>query len=172
MENEDKVDKVDKVDKELNEASKKWIGEAEKIKTVDQLAKFITHLKKDYDHDYGSIILAMRAGMVATFHVMDEDEGITGFQADILFKSLMMEMLYRDNKCGVRLIDFDKMLYPQHKSSFTTISKDTWDKVQAEAKAKVKALQGIPAAPEVKAHWQSIIDGKVPFGLKVKEKDE
>ena len=58
-----------------------------------------------------------------------------------------------------------KLDYPQYENSFSkTISKYTWEKLQEEAKRKLEEGVGVD---KVQEHWQSIIDGVVPFGYEV-----
>ena len=64
------------------------------------------------------------------------------------------------------MIDYDDMLYPQYDDKFDkTINTHTFNTLQNEAK---KLLEDT-AHPVVKAHWQSIVDGVVPFGYKIKD---
>lgn len=71
-----------------------------------------------------------------------------------------------DNKCGLRLIDYDDMLYPQYEEKMDkTISKANWEVLQKEAKKKLETVK--EAHPKVIEHWQSIVEGNVPFGYKV-----
>ena len=61
---------------------------------------------------------------------------------------------------------YDNMLYPQYEEKMDkTIRKSNWDYIQSEAK---KNLENTPYAhPNVIKHWQSIVDGIVPFGYRV-----
>ena len=62
------------------------------------------------------------------------------------------------------------MLYPQYEYKYEkTIDKITWENLQKAAK---KNLEESPDAhPDVIKHWQSIVDGNIPFGYKIKKED-
>lgn len=51
---------------------------------------------------------------------------------------------------------------------FCSISPDTWKWLREEAGKRLEANDGRTHASVV-AHWQSIRDGHVPFGLQVRE---
>ena len=66
------------------------------------------------------------------------------------------------------------MLFPQcapiYKSmSNRTIPQDAWEYLQTEAQRLID--EDGQYHPKVKAHWHTIVAGKVPFGYKVKEDD-
>ena len=48
-----------------------------------------------------------------------------------------------------------------------TIPRITWECLRETAKEKLKKRQD--ANEEVVEHWQSIVDGKIPFGFKIRE---
>ena len=83
------------------------------------------------------------------------------------------EWWYRNTKSGLKIIDYDRMLYPQYEDLFEkTIGRDIFEKLQELAKEKLEnAGKGYEVHPDVIAHWKSIIDGVVPFGY-VLEKEE
>jgi len=62
------------------------------------------------------------------------------------------------------------MLYPQYKHQFEkTISEDTWKFLQNKAAEEIASKELLHK--DVRKHMQSIIDGKIPFGYKIKEED-
>ena len=78
------------------------------------------------------------------------------------------QWMYPNNMCGLKLVNYDNMLYPQDSDHFEkTISSDVWNKIQAQAKELLAETTN--AHPVVRAHWQSIVDGQVPFGYVVKD---
>ena len=135
--------------------------------TPDKLDTFLKHLMDDYHHDYGTICHALAAGGVATMWAMNKhpEGGITGFQASaIMWEVVQHWMSY---KGPLRLVQFDHMLYPQYAEIFDrTITKYTWEYLQKTAKEQLEQKDG-HACKDVVAHWQSIVDGKVPFGYTV-----
>lgn len=144
----------------------KWYLDAEKM-TMEELPEFLRHLVEDYEHDYGTICHALAAGSLATTHAMNKTEqgGITGFQSG----AIMWEFI-RHWGIGIngpmQLIRYENMLYPQYWEYFTTISESTWKWLQREAKRKLK--ESPDAHPDIKAHWEKIVNGKVPFGYVIK----
>lgn len=159
------------ITEEMN-VHKEWYEEARK-QSVDTLEDFIKHLMGDYGHDYGTYCHAIAASMMATLYSINHSEeygGITGFQASCIMWEIVRRMCFSDNKTGLRLINYDNMLYPQYEYKFKekTITKGTFEALQKEAKEKLEEDDGF-AHPAVVAHWQSIVDGEVPFGYQVKE---
>ena len=147
-----------------------WHKKAKSMKPED-LPEFFRHLTEDYHHDYGTVCHAMAAIGLAAMWAFNKSEGarggITGFQAGCVMWEVIRHMNYEDNKCGLRLLNMDDLLYPQYEHKFCSISSDTWEAVKKEAQ---KRLSGRGAAhPDVVAHWESIVNGKVPFGLKIED---
>ena len=63
--------------------------------------------------------------------------GITGFQAGCVMWQIIRHMNYENNKCGLRLLDMDNLLYPQYEYKFHSIDSDIWKAVQKEAENKI-----------------------------------
>lgn len=147
---------------------KEWYKEAGE-QTMDTLNSFINHIMNDYEHDYGTVCHAFAACALATIYACDKTEqgGITGFQSSMVMWEIVRQLLYPNNKCGLRMINFDDMLYPQCDYKFDkTINSHSFNTLQNEAK---KLLEEDSAHPLVMEHWQSIVDGVVPFGYKIKD---
>ena len=147
-----------------------WYKRAYNMKP-DDFPEFFRELTEDYEHDYGTVCHAMAAIGLAAMWAFNKSEGarggITGFQAGCVMWEVIRHMNYENNKCGLRLLDMDDLLYPQYEHKFTAISKDTWDAVKKEAQNRL--LERGNAHPDVVAHWESIVNGKVPFGLKIED---
>jgi hypothetical protein len=146
----------------------KWSKKLNERVTVEELPEFLTEMLKD-SNDYGSIARALGYGAVVTARAMDRSPqgGITGFQAGFVMWTFIRERQYSSNKCGLKILDFDKLLYPQYDDYFTnTISTSNWKILQEEAK---KNLVSRGATDRIRAHWQSIADGVLPFGFVVKD---
>jgi len=144
-----------------------WYATAKK-QTLDSLPEFLRHLADDYGHDYGTICHALAAGAVAAATALNHSDtgGITGFQAG----AVMWEFIrnWNGEKGPMRLVQYKDMLYPQHNDVFAqTIDSKTWQWLQDEARKCLAASDG--AHPAVKAHWESIVAGDVPFGYVVKD---
>lgn len=140
---------------------------ADKAMTLETLPAFLKELA-DYRHDYNTICYAVTAGAVATAWALNRtpNGGITGFQAG----AVMWEFMDAWNgvKAPARLLKFEDALYPQYADKFCSISPDTWKWLREEAGKRLEANDGRTHASVV-AHWQSIRDGHVPFGLQVRE---
>lgn len=146
-----------------------WYAEAKKQKP-DTLMKFIDHVMNDYFHDYGTVCHAIAACAIAAACAADATSqgGITGFQAGFVLWGFIRQWMYENNKCGLKLVDYDNMLYPQYREKFEkTIPNGVWEKLQEEARQLLKDDKF--AAFEVKRHWESIVDGNVPFGYTVEK---
>lgn len=159
--------KLDEESKEFKDIKKDWFKQARCIKTTNGLIKFINHLLNDYEHDYGTVVHAISAMALATAWMSASIEGITGFQAGCVMWDFVRYWLFEDNKVGLKLFNYDDMLYPQNEYKYEkTISEDVWKKLKEEAQNKLSSDSN--AHPTVIKHWESIVDGKVPFGYEVK----
>lgn len=223
-----------------------WYKRAKSMKP-DEFPEFFREMTEDYVHDYGTVCHAMAAVGLAAMFAFNNSEGarggITGFQAGCVMWQVIIYMNYQSNKCGLRLLDMDNLLYPQYEHKFHSISSGAWKAVQKEAKNKIseskakheKYLKEMEqykldldkfkedvkefelkhpeypkyeddpkfyehlrygnaeewnkekekeengflftpmepydnaAHPNVIAHWESIVNGKVPFGLRIED---
>jgi hypothetical protein len=142
-----------------------WYNDARNQRT-DTVAEFITRLMNDYEHDYGTVCHALAACAIAAASSADKEEqgGITGFQAGAVMWQFIQKWMHEDGP--MRLVKYDKMLYPQYEDDFDkTLSGHTWEWLQNKAGEKLQDPGG--AHPAVAAHWQSIVDGTVPFSYRV-----
>ena len=118
----------------------RWFEEARK-QTVDTLPEFVRHLVENYQHDYGTICHAITAAGLAGKYAVENSPtgGITGFQAGCCMWGIVRQWSYKNNKCGLRILDFDKLLYPQYENMFKSISisKDSLEMVRKEAAARI-----------------------------------
>ena len=150
-----------------------WLKEAHE-QTLETLPKFIDHLMNDYEHDYGTCVKAAAAAMVGTFAAFNKQEGFTGFQVGFI-PWMMMDEFWGESKVGRKVIDFDKMLYPQYDFMYEkTIRPKTFARLKEVAKEKIeKADKAIANGdnnsvhPSVYRHWKSIAEGNIPFGYKI-----
>lgn len=143
-----------------------WFKEA-KLQTLNTLPSFMEHVINDYVHDYGTVCHAVSACALAAAWAANRSEGarggITGFQAGFTLFDFIFQWQYPSNKTGLRIINYDDMLYPQYQYKFEkTIGKSTWESLQKEAKTRLEERGRL--ADRVKAHLESIVNGSVPFG--------
>lgn len=147
------------------------------IKTIKELAAYIKKVEKNCNYDYGVAPRAIAQAALATAWYLADKMGITGFQAGFVMWDFLLGWQFTDNKCGLKVVDYDNMLYPQYDHKFEKyIPAYVWEHLQAEAKNKLEKNakeemehHGWVAHPCVVEHWQSIVDGVVPFGYKVKD---
>jgi hypothetical protein len=144
--------------------------EAKKVANPGELSKFVGRLITDYTHDYGTICHAVAASAIAGANCMNHSPqgGITGFQAGAIFWEFYGAWMHE--KGPARLQRMDDLLYPQMEHKFKTISPDTWKYVQEEAKKNLADKSEVGVHPDVAVHWQSIVAGKIPFGLQIEER--
>ena len=149
-----------------------WFEEATE-QTIETLPQFVNHIMNDYDHDYGTICHAIAAcSLAAAWAANQHEQGhITGLQASFVMWDFIKEWMYSGNQSGLRIVDYDDMLYPQYENKFDkVISKETFKSIQKAAQERLDEVkQGREAHPDVIKHWESIVAGNVPFGYKIKE---
>lgn len=166
---------------------KEWFKEATG-QTVESLPEFINHLMNDYEHDYGTIVHAIAACAIAAAWAADRTEngGITGFQASFVMWDFIRQWSKPNNKCGLKLVDYDDFLFPQYDYKYEkTLSKDNWEAIQKEAERMLEEIDANQKEaeeragevdvrhphphPDVVKHWQAIVAGNVPFGYRIRE---
>lgn len=139
------------------------------IKSFDNLTAFLEDVSKNYGTGYGECVRAIGQAILATADYLGHEFGITGFQAGCIMWEFISEWTDFGDEVGAKILDYDKMLYPQYEHDFQkVISSKTWENLQKAAKARLDCdTEG--ACGNVIDHWRSIIDGKVPFGYVVKD---
>ena len=143
--------------------------ERKNIDTFDDLINFLRNIQDNYNCGYGEAPRAIAQASLAVAWYLADEFGITGFQASFVMWDFIKDWLFSSNECGMHLVDYDLMLYPQYEDKFQkTIAPDTFDALQNKAKRLIET-DGDNAHPAVIEHWKSIAAGKVPFGYVVKE---
>ena len=136
------------------------------IKTFDDLITFLKDVKDNYGNGYGEAPRAMAQAVLAVAWYLSSEFGITGFQAGFVMWDFIQGWTKTHNECGLKLVDYDDMLYPQYDYHFEkTISSAVWESLQKQAKINLESNE--LAADRVIAHWKSITYGNVPFGYTV-----
>lgn len=164
------MSEVTKITEEMG-VHKEWKTQA-KEQTVETIGEFVRHLAEDYDHDYGTIVHAITSAMIAVGTAIDRSKqgGITGFQASCIPWPIIREYMGVKGESGARIVNYDDLLYPQHEHKFNQISQDCWDKIQFRAQENLKDKPD--AHPNVRAHWESLVEGKIPFGFTLEPVEE
>ena len=143
--------------------------ERKSIDTFDDLVNFLRNIQDNYNCGYGEAPRAIAQASLAVAWYLANEFGITGFQASFVMWDFIKDWLFSSNECGMRLINYDNMLYPQYEDEFQkTIAPDTFDALQNKAKRLIET-NGDHAHPAVIEHWKSIAAGNIPFGYVVKE---
>ena len=179
--------------KEELQAKRREIGE-----DFDKLVEFLKDVRDNYNTDYGTAPRAIAQASVATAWYLAYVFGITGFQAGFVMWDFIRDWQYRNNECGLKIIDYDNMLYPQYEYKFTekTISKRQWEALQKKAQKEIDRIQETVESynrnqaegmekfinkegrdwvetdfcnVRVLNHWKSIVEGIVPFGYRVED---
>ena len=149
---------------------KEWYEQARNVRTPGQLSAFCKHLTNRYEHDYGTICHAVAAAAVAGAVCINRDKkqgGISGFQSQAVFWEFAKNWMHWDGP--MRILRYEEMLYPNCEDSFKrVISASTFKYLQEMSRQSLKEFP--KAHPSVTSHWQSICDGKVPFGYEIEGK--
>ena len=136
------------------------------IKTFDDLVAFLKDVRDNYGNGYGEAPRAMAQAALAVAWYLSSEFGITGFQAGFVMWDFIQGWTKTHNECGLKLVDYDDMLYPQYDYKFErTISSSVWENLQKQAKENLESNEH--ASQNVITHWKSIVSGKVPFGYTV-----
>lgn len=148
----------------------KWYKKAEGTKSTEDLAN-LTNMLTSFKHDYNTSAIAPAVAALAAAHLVGGKLGITGFQAGAVFWEFFREWnpFLCDKDSPAIIVIYQNMLYPQYEHKFTDkiLDKGTWEWLQKKAR-ELLDNQDDPH-PDVKTHWQSIVDGIVPFGYTVKK---
>jgi hypothetical protein len=149
---------------------KEWYAEAKK-QTIDTLPQYMTHILNDFPLTYDTIVYAVSACALAAAYAADNSPhgGITGFQASFVMWEFIRQWCFPTNKCGLKIVNYDDMLYPQYRYKFEKrITEDEWHilKKQAEFLLTNKTF----VHPDVKQHWENISAGIIPFGYEIEKK--
>lgn len=160
--------KEQKVITEEMHLEEEWYKRAKSM-NMSGLMPFVREMVNDYWHDYSTAVHAVAASAVAAAWATCRKIGLSGFQASIVMWFFIKHWYKTSNETGLKLIDYDDMLYPQYEYRFEkTISPGNWESVQKKAQKLLDDDKGL-AGLLVKEHWQDIVDGKVPFGYVVKD---
>lgn len=144
-----------------------WYAEAKK-QTLETLPQYMTHILNDFPLDYNTIVYAVSACALAAAYAADNSPrgGITGFQAGFVMWEFIRQWCYPNNKCGLKIVDYDDMLYPQYRDKFEKrITEDEWHLLKKQAEFLLANEKFVH--PNVKQHWENISAGIIPFGYEI-----
>lgn len=140
------------------------------IKSFEELTEFLKYIKDNCNSGYGEAPRAMAQACLAVAWYLSEEFGITGFQAGFVMWDFILGWTFTHNETSLKIVDYDNMLYPQYWDKFEkAITPDIWESIQKAAKKNLEEDRGYDVHPKVRAHWESIVAGNVPFGYTVKD---
>ena len=137
-------------EKQLRELEMPW------CKTDEELQAIVAALS-GREHDYGTCVYAMSLAALSAYYLMSHKMGVTGFQASCADMDFLART--RRMKDGFQILDYNKLLYPQHRHDFDEAS---WDNLLAKhskmlrEKAITLLAEQQTAHPNVVAHWQRL----------------
>ena len=143
----------------------RWEERARAVQTIEDFEALYRDLLEEVQHDYGTVIHATWALMLAAFFLVNHSPqgGFTGFQVSFLGWKGIDEFI-RSTRLGARIIWMEDWLYPQMQARQQAYpTKSQAKKLQEEAKKNLES--GTPMAPEVIAWQQQIAKGDFPFPL-------
>lgn len=150
------------------------------IKTDEELFNFLKEIiNSETSKDQAkSPINVIEASSAVAFYLAIKFN-LTPFLFDYVKWGLLYNTGYKDNKCGLRIFDYDQLLFPQYEPKFEkSIPENVWKKVQKLAKGMYD-YQKNPKIPvnkrvsnEYMEHWKKIIDGIPPFGFTIRKSDK
>lgn len=144
---------------------------ATEIKSIEDLPEVCHKILDGYFHTYSTIVDAIGACCIAAAWAANRSEhgGITGFQAGAVMWYFIRNFMFPDNKVGLKITDYDDMLFPQYADKFEkTIPRDIFESLQKAAEDNL-AKDNRYTHPNVIEHWIKITEGEVPFGYKIEE---
>ena len=124
------------MNKEL-ELRKEWLDKSRK-QTLETLPDFIQNILHECPMTYNFAPHVVGIIASAAAWATNDKVGLTGFQAGFTLWDIIDGWMH-ESSVGRRLIDYDKMLYPQYEDYFTekTIPKHMWKNLQKEARKEV-----------------------------------
>ena len=94
------------------------VAKRKEIKTFDDLVVFLKDVNDNYGYGYGEAPRAMAQAALAVAWYLSSEFGITGFQAGFVMWDFIQGWTKTHNECGLKLVDYDDMLYPQYDYKF------------------------------------------------------
>jgi len=137
-------------EQEMRNADVPWFD------TKEELVEYITALES-MSHDYGTAVYAVSMATVAMFNYMARKLGITGFQAGCADLDVIRRTRHLED--GFRLIDYNRLLYPQYlnEEHFPTHEQLLMENRGHLARKARKLLKESPDAhPNVIARWEYV----------------
>lgn len=150
----------------MNEFEARQYILGKELNSTSEMQDVADEVIRKFSSDYGSGPRAVAAFITKVANLFCREMSFTGFQAGFIPLDFLLLFTFPKNKCGIKVLDYDNLLYPQLLEKFTTISKETWDSVVKQARINLKEKPY--AADEVRRYWDYIARGKIPDGIRIK----
>ena len=154
---------------EFKEIEKGWYKEVDTLTTQAKFNRFVKKLTSGYEHDFGTSLRALACIVNATIRFYGG--GLTNMQASYLMWQIIRTTFGKKDKLGLKLIEFEWLLYPQLLYRFDTIINDETHQKLIEL-AKEKIVANPKASEEVIEHWKKIMTGWLPDFVKLEKESE
>lgn len=141
-----------------------------KINSTDDIKALADEITEKFNYDYGVAPRCVGAFLTVCANYFCSVMGMTGFQAGFVMWDFILGFNYPHNKCGMRILDFDKLLYPQYLHMFKEVPEDTWKLVVEEAKKELDQKDQLVSCTVVQ-HWKDIANGKIPDGIVITKEE-
>jgi hypothetical protein len=148
----------------------KWKSAAKECRMDDgSLVKFMNELVK-FDHTYSSAPYAMACAALAAAWAIEHSPGggMTGFQWGHGAMRALQLLNYENNKLGIRVQNYDNILYPQYEHMFTGLEIDEKHAEEIKKAAEQKLKESPNANENVLNWWKALADGWLPQWIHVK----
>lgn len=143
----------------------------DKIKQVDSIDKFNSFYKEITNQpiNEGNIVEMASAFILAAANTLVQKypKMFTKDRSGEIMWNFIRSWLPEFSFSPLRMLIYEDLLYPQFARNFKTISQDIFEWIQNTAKNHLERHKD--ASPDLKVHWQSIIDGQIPYGLILEE---
>lgn len=141
--------------------------------STEAVTRALPELAEKYCQTYEGTAEFIGTYLAALGNQMCKEIGTTGFQKSHTLFKFIFAFNFQHNKTGLKLVNYDDMLYPQYAYLFApVISQTVWKNLQAQAEKLLQEHEGEYVHPDVRMHWQRIADGNVPHGYTVKGESE
>lgn len=149
------------------------LKKGENCNSIEDLCALIKEVENNFHVDYETTPKAIGAVCSTIADYLSNKLGLTGYQYNVVMWTFICSYMYGNIRTGIELVNYDKMLCPDTEEKFNKyISSNTWKNLQKEAQKNLDNYKNnklVHPSLEYVKHWQSIIDGQVPFGYKVKD---
>jgi len=131
-----------------------WIEKGQNTK-IGNFQEFLNDMIENIPVSYGNVVYSTAIASSTIAHILSSHYGITGFQAGCVQWEWIRQWGIFSSEVGLRMLNYQDMCYPQHESSFTTISKDTFERMQTFCQDRIeKSNQDYETYKETLSEWK------------------